>query len=295
MAADNSTIVTAQSDPSMQIWTVGWNEPVSQAKQISNGKVDGVGGLTWTPEGRILYVTQAGDKAELWIMNADGSDSKQLTSDGYPKYSPAVSPDGKFIFFISLRSGIPHIWRINSDGSNAKQITAGDSADIEPTCAPDGQWITFVSWRTGKPCLWRVGVDGGEAVQLTEKPSARARFSPDGASFACGYFDDGATSPWKIAIIPSTGGQPKLIDAPEHRRLVAAWSWAPDGRSIIYSMSRSGVANLWSYPLDGGKPTQLTDFTTESIPELALSRDGKRIAISRGHSTLDVVLIKDSK
>jgi serine/threonine protein kinase/dipeptidyl aminopeptidase/acylaminoacyl peptidase len=294
LAADNSTIVTAQTDPSMQIWTIGLNEPVSRAKQITNGKVDGVDGLTWTPDGRIVYVTKAGDKSELWIMNADGSDNKQLTSDGYFKNAPAVSPDGRFIFFASMRSGIPHIWRINRDGSNPKQITSGDFADFEATCAPDGQWITFVSFRTGRPFLWKVGVDGGEAVQLTDKPSERALFSPDGTSLACGYFVEGATSPWKIAIMPIAGGQPsKLIDVP--RRGLGGWSWAPDGRAIIYSATQNDVTNLWSQPLDGGKPSQITDFTTERIPELSIAPDGKLIALSRGHSTLDVVLIKDSK
>lgn len=294
LAADSNTIVTAQSDPSMQIWTMGLNEPVSQAKQITNGKVDGVGGLTWTPDGKVLYLTQAGDKSELWIMNADGSDNKQLTSDGYSKNGPAVSPDGRFIFFTSMRSGIPHIWRINRDGSNPKQITSGDFADFEPTCAPDGQWITFVSSRTGTACLWKAGVDGGEAVQLTNKSSGRALFSPDGTSLACFYFVEGATTPWKIAIMPIAGGQPsKLIDVP--RRGLGGWSWAPDGRAIIYSSTQNDVSNLWSQPLGGGKPSQITDFTTERIWEFTLAGDGKRVALSRGHTTLDVVLIKDSK
>jgi serine/threonine protein kinase/Tol biopolymer transport system component len=294
LAADNNTIVTAQSDPSMQIWTIGFNESISQAKQITNGKVDGAGGLTWTPDGKIIYLTQAADKSELWIMNADGSDNKQLTSDGYPKITPAVSPDGKFIFFTSMRSGIPHIWRINSDGSNPKQITSGDFADFNATCAPDGQWIAFVSIRKGSSHLWKVGVDGGEAVQLTDKPSGRALFSPDGTSVACDYLVE-PSSPWKLAIIPIAGGAPSRIIDPPQRRGVGAWAWSPDGRAIIYSVSRSGVSNLWSRPLDGGQPSQITDFTTETIRELAISPDGKRVALSRGHSTLDVVLIKDAK
>ena len=295
LAADNNTIVTAQSDPSMQIWIIGLNEPVSQAKQITNGKVDGAGGLTWTPDGKIVYITQAGDKSELWIINADGSDNRQLTSDGYPKIKPAVSPDGRFIFFTSMRSGISHIWRINRDGSNPKQITSGDFADESPTCAPDGKWITFLSWRSGTLCLWKVGVDGGEPVQLTDKPSSRAFFSPDGTSLACSYFVEETTPPWKIAIIPIAGGEPsRLIDASQRRGL-GVGAWAPDGRAIIYSASQKGVSNLWTLPLNGGKPSQITDFTTESIPEFAIAPDGKRLALSRGHSTLDVVLIKDAR
>jgi serine/threonine protein kinase/Tol biopolymer transport system component len=297
LAADNSTLVTAQSDPSNQIWIMGFNEPATQAKKVTNGKIDGIGGLTWTADGRVVYVTEAGDKSELWIMNADGSDNKQLTSDGYPKNSPTASPDGKYIFFSSLRAGIPHIWRINSDGTNAKQITAGDFADIDATCAPDSQWLTFISYRTGRPFLWKVGVDGGEAVQLTDRPTKRAFFSPDGTSLACGYLVEADASAWKIAVIPIAGGPPvKLIDAPSRRGFEGnEWMWAPDGRGIIYVATRSGVANLWRQPLDGSKPAQLTNFPAELIAGLSLATDGKRIALSRGHSTLDVVLIKDAR
>jgi serine/threonine protein kinase len=295
LAGDSSTIVAVQSDPSIQIWTFGFNESAGQAKQITNGKVDGAGGMAWTPDGRIVYLTQAADKSELWIMNADGSDNKQLTSDGYPKQGATISPDGKFIFFASLRSGVPHIWRINSDGSNPKQITYGP--DFAPTCAPNGQWITFISMRTGMPLLWKVGVDGGEAVQFTNKQSSRAFFSPDGTSLACGYFVENTSSPWKIAIIPMAGGEPsRLIDAPQGRSLgLDNWAWSPDGRAIIYTGFQKGVSNLWSQPLDGGKPSQITNFTTESIRGLTIAPDGKRMALSRGHSTLDVVLIKDAK
>jgi len=147
------------------------------------------------------------------------------------------------------------------------------------------------------PLLWKVGVDGGEAVQFTTKQSSRALFSPDGKSLACGYFVENTTSPWKIAIIPVAGGEPsRLIDPPQGRNLGADnWAWSADGRAIIYITFQNGVSNLWSQPLDGGKPSQITNFTTESIRGLAIAPDGKHIALSRGHSTLDVVLIKDSE
>lgn len=297
LTADNGTIVTAQSDPSIQIWTLELNEPAANLKQISNGKVDGVTGLTWTPDGKIIYATAAGDKTELWEMDADGSGNQQLTSDGQNKISPTVSPDGRFVFFSSMRSGIPQIWRLNRDGSNPKQITSGEAADLDVTCAPDGQSLVFISWRSGASCLWKVGVDGGEPVQLTSKPSTAAFFSPDGKFLAYRYFQSGATSPWKIAIISSSGGEPtQLIDLPEGGiNQQGALAWAPDGRSIIYSLTRNGVSNLWRQKLDGGRPSQITNFTSETISSLSLSNDGKRLAFSRGHRTLDIVLIKNAR
>jgi Tol biopolymer transport system component len=140
-------------------------------------------------------------------------------------------------------------------------------------------------------------VDGGEPVQLTYKVSEIPQFSPDGKSLGCRYFTDDPNTPWKIAIIPIAGGEPtKFIEIPRVRSLGGiGWAWAPDSRAIIRPANQNGVTNLWRLPLDGGKPSQITNFTTDTIPRFSFASDGKRIAVSRGHSTLDVVLIKDAK
>ena len=100
-------------------------------------------------------------------------------------------------------------------------------------------------------------------------------------------------------MIPIEGGPPaKIFDV----RLTAfsKWRsfgsldtirWSPDGRSLTYINSQDGVSNIWSQPLDGGKPVQLTNFKTGRIFNFAWSRDGKWLALARGSVTSDVVLI----
>jgi eukaryotic-like serine/threonine-protein kinase len=296
LTADNSTIVTVLDDPSAQVWTTAVNEPSSPPNQISHGQIDGAPGLDWMPDGQIVYLAEGGDSFEIRIMNADGSGSRQLTADPFIKTYPAVSPDGNHVFFTSHQSGTPDIWRINPDGSNLKQITSGDSADYAPTCSPDGKWLTFVSTRSGNACLWKVSVDGGDPVQLTDRPVTRASFSPDGKLIACGYLVEGAKPLWKVAIIPLGGGQPvKFLDVPQSAHLWAGLWWTPDARSLFYADAHDGISNVWNQPVDGGKAVQVTSFNDKSILHFALSRDGKRIALTRGHPTADVILIKDFK
>jgi Tol biopolymer transport system component len=68
-------------------------------------------------------------------------------------------------------------------------------------------------------------------------------------------------------------------------------AWTPEGRSLIYADIVKGRQNLFRWPLDAVSPTQLTALTAEDIINFALSRDGTRLAFSRGTFTSDVVLI----
>ena len=99
----------------------------------------------------------------------------------------------------------------------------------------------------------------------------------------------------KPSIIPATGGQPvKTFDRdPELGSLLG---WAADSRTLLYMKISSGVSNIWQRSTDGGEAKQLTNFNSDQFPQLggvAMSGDGKKLAVARGSSTSDVVLIKD--
>lgn len=168
------------------------------------------------------------------------------------------------------------------DGNNPKQLTTQFS--VEPSISPDGQEVIYtVGVDTAR--IWKVGIDGGQPLQLTDQESRNPVFSPDGKQFACRWWETPDSQP-KIAIIPASGGKPvKIFDFDTDR-----FRWMPDGRSFVYPLSKDGVSNLWSQPIDGGKPKQITNFTN-SIHSFDISPDGKQIAIARGTSTSDVVLI----
>jgi Tol biopolymer transport system component len=133
-------------------------------------------------------------------------------------------------------------------------------------------------------------MDGGQPVRLTDKECSSPIFSPDGKQFICSYKDD-PKSPYKLAVYSSDGGSPiKLLDPPEGSAF-STLRWMPDGRTITYVVTKGGVGNIWSKPLEGGTPKQITNFTSDSIGSFDFSRDGKQIAVARGTTTSDVVLI----
>jgi len=158
--------------------------------------------------------------------------------------------------------------------------------------SPDGRWVYYLSWRTGLQLLWKMPIEGGEAIQVTDKPTGRVYFSPDGKFLAGAQLAPG-TSAWQIAIIPVDGSSAvRFIAQPSHVNLASSLSWSPDSRAVFAKSDQGGVGNVWSFPIDGSAPKQITTFTSNTIANFAVSRDGK-LAVSRGYSNLDVVLIKD--
>jgi Tol biopolymer transport system component len=91
------------------------------------------------------------------------------------------------------------------------------------------------------------------------------------------------------------GGDPvKVLDLPwQSFTSEDGLRWTPDGHALTYIDTINGVSNIWSLPIDGSTPKQLTDFKTDQIFWFDFSSDGKQLALSRGTQTSDVVLIRD--
>jgi Tol biopolymer transport system component len=293
LTADSATLLTTQSETISNIW-VAQGTDVSRAKQITTGRngLYGAGGMAWMPDGRLIYASPVNGNQDIWIMNADGSNQKQLTTDPQSDYAPAVSPDGRYVIFISNRAGMPSIWRMDIDGGNQTPLTSGQE-DYAPQLSPDGQWIVFQSWRSGKEALWSMPFGGGEPKQLTEKFTYGATISPDSKLIACGVQPEEPGALQRIALLPIEGGEfTKMLDIPATAS-VSPMRWSNDGKAILYRDTRLGVTNIWSLPVDGGAAKQLTDYKEDQIFWFDWSRDGHQLAIARGTNNSDVVLINN--
>ncbi len=295
VSAETGALVTLQTDAVSNVWILPGSD-AGRAQQITLGSGKNVVGC-WTPDGKIVYLSDASGNFDIWIMDADGKNQKQLTSDPAIDTLPAVSPDGRYIVFCSNRgsnAGSFNLWRMNIDGSNAKQLTTG-GIDFWPVFTGDGQWVIYNHLSGAeRSVLWKVPVEGGEPAKLTEYFSMQARISPDGKSIACLHIPDQANPKMKLAIIPADGGQPtKMFDISPAIGESVNFRWTADGKAITYLDSRSGIPNLWVQPISGGEPKQLTAFKSDQMFSFDWSRDGKHLACSRGVETTDAILIRD--
>jgi Tol biopolymer transport system component/DNA-binding winged helix-turn-helix (wHTH) protein len=266
-----------------------------RATQIQSGFGDNDSerfGLDWTPDGRLVYGSQASGNVDVWITTADGKEQRQLTRDPQNDVMPAVSPDGRHIVFTSDRTGGRNIWRMEIDGGGLKHLTHGQF-DNFPSLSPDGRWVVYSSYSGDGPTLWKVSIDGGAPAQLSPAFTISPAVSPDGKWVSC-FCKDGKDGRYKAALIPFEGGEPIFIEGmeqPDFRIL----RWSPDSRALTYIATRQGASNIWSKPIDGGPARQLTDFTSDRIFRFAWSRDGKFLACERGMVINDAVLIRDGR
>jgi serine/threonine protein kinase len=287
--SDSSALVTMQAEQLSNIWVLPEGD-TKRAVKISSGKTEGDDGVAWTPDGHIVYTSSTTGDQDIWVMKGDGSDQKQLTRGARRSSGSAVSPDGRYIVFASTRTGERRIWRMDIDGSNPKQLTNGTN-DQYPTFTPDGQWVLYVNADAGST-LWKVPIDGGEPVQVTDYYAYKPSVSPDGKWIAALFIETKAKR-YYASIIPFEGGKPGVqFDFPLSRM---RFVWTPDSRALIYIVTRGGVSNLWRQPIDGGKPTQITDFNSDQIFWFDYTPDHRQLALARGTQTSDVVLINDLK
>jgi Tol biopolymer transport system component len=296
VSADAKTLLALQQQTlaALQVAAPG-KESEARTLSVGNQASDGVDGVAWTPDGKIVYYSIHNGRGDLWEMGADGSNPQRLThTDGYSAFkSPAVSPRGGFIASLLFQNGEEKIGRIDMDGGNLKQLAQGGLAGSEgsvyyPDISPDGQWVIFT--RGDIPSrVMKVPSGGGPESQLSELDLAMPSVSPDGKWIACW---EGEHETRSLDIVPFAGGQPaKRFPAPASFRY---WPlrWSPDGRVITFLNNVNGVDNIWEQALAGGPPKPVTHFTSDRIFWFDWSRDG-RLALSRGTDTTDTVLIKN--
>lgn len=132
-------------------------------------------------------------------------------------------------------------------------------------------------------------IAGGPAQRLTDEISGAPAISPDGKSIAFSYRAT-ALGPITLAVRSLDDLRPPVLldiqDAPAR----SLYRWTSDGRSVAYVPTRD-AANVWQQPLDGRPPQRVTAFLSESVANFAFSSDGRQLAVSRGTTRTDVVLV----
>ena len=260
----------------------------------------------WSPDGtkivftRYMDKTQQQNRAELFIINADGTNPQQLTHNSFLDNTPSWSPDGSQIAFSSGRSGVWEVYVIELATRAVRQLT--DDLSSTPSWSPDGSQIVFerfikIANGINPKTIYVMDADGQHQRRILPDPPLDGpptyryfpRFSADGERilfYESQWFKDGDVLRF---IVQRIGGRKKEItdinDRLDNNLLIAGASWMDNDRAIVFSAKRlnnpTRTYDLYRYTFGTRGLRRLTrDASDEKWPDwiegaLSVSPQGK--------------------
>jgi Tol biopolymer transport system component len=224
---------------------------------------------------------------EIWTANPDGSDLRRLTDNLAADTDPTWSPDGRYLAFVSDRTGVPQVFVMRADGSGQRQVTRSPSGATQPAWSPYGLFLVYA--QAGD--LWTSTASGFFARRLTRTPDvteSAPAWSPRGLRIA--YTAEPATagpedrlhSIWTIRI---DGRQARDLSAvtPAPGLEDANPDWSPDGTQIVFDTRRGegpfvNGTGIWVMRADGTAPHVLREGEQNvGLGTPVFSPDGRQV------------------
>jgi Tol biopolymer transport system component len=299
LSKDGRSFVSVRNELRARVYVVPDGD-VKHAQPLTTGAGtdDGVPGIAWTPDGRLVYASSAGGDMDIWIMNADGSGRVQLTTTKGNDVAPRVTPDGTTVVYVSEGEGTAGLWRMDIDGGRPRRLVEGAVA-YRPVLSANG---TTVYYSDRKRQNYRVSIEGGTPEKLSDlltappdgaAPALPKGFhepapSPDGKWIAGHYIDDSQRGERTALLALGRAEAPRLL-----KDVRVPVQWTSDSRGLLYVDTRQGVSNIWRRALDAQAGSQVTAFTNDRIFSYALAPDQRQWVIVRGEVSADVVLVAE--
>jgi serine/threonine protein kinase/sugar lactone lactonase YvrE len=247
--------------------------------------------IGWMHDGRIFY-----DKGNAlhWINPDTGAQGIFATEPDAIVGDPWECSDHQhFVFILTIPGSSTNVWRADVSGGGLKQLATGKLDDF-PVCSSQGNWAYYLDAGEGK--LMKVPLDGGASQKVSDlRVDGWFAISPDGTIAAFAVIDHAAGHIERIALVDTNTGQTRKLIPFERPRATNMIQFSRDGKSLIYVVRDKGVDNLCQQPLDGGAGKMLTSFQAEHIWDYHWSPDGSRLALVRGHTDSDVVLMRNQQ
>ncbi len=237
--------------------------------------------ISLSADGTRLAYSVYTSHANIWAISipADGPISAdratQITTGNQTVEGLTVSPDGRWLYFDSDRSGNSDIYRMPLGGGEPQQLTTDPADDFAPDVSPDGRWVAFHSLRFGTRDIFVMPAEGGEAQRVTDDPGEE-RFpywSPDGRSLS--YSLNGTRTRDGLYVISKDQsgrwGPPRQVWNHPTRG-----TWSRDGRTLLSAWTDG----IWLIPAVGGAPRhvyQPPETINGPEPPVWWSPDGRAI------------------
>ena len=276
---DGHSLVTLQDTHLSDLWIAKGDG--SDAKQITNGQNLGFE-LLWVGDS----LGAANLRSQWFRASADGKQIGPLFNDHELRFQLSACRDGQRIVYTTAHDARVELWSSDVDGTNAQKISA-KPLFASGFCSPDSKSVIYAV----EDAIWRSPIAGG-AAEKTDIPLAEFGFSRDGKLMF--YTSQSIAGSLHAKFVVTPANDPKTVlhtlDIPYGMHIPR---FTPDGKGIAFVLNRNRATNIWELPLSGGELAPVTKFTNGDMFAFSWSRDGKRLAFSRGQLKTDVVLMSN--
>ncbi|HWH82735.1 MAG TPA: Tol-Pal system beta propeller repeat protein TolB [Burkholderiaceae bacterium] len=217
---------------------------------------------------RIAYVTKGGGRYTLRVADADGEGGQVALNSPEPIISPAWSPDGKSLAYVSFEKQKAVVVVQDTSSGARREIANFRGSNSAPAWSPDGQSLALTLSRDGGSQLYLMDRSGGNVRRLTTSSGidTEPAFAPDGKSI---YFVSDRGGGPQIYRTPTSGGNAERVTFGGSYNISPAIS--PDGRTLAYISRQGGAFKLYTLDLSspGAQPVGLTDSNDDESPSFA--------------------------
>ncbi len=215
---------------------------------------------------RIAYVSKQGDRHQLWVADADGENAQAALASPEPIISPAWSPNGAQLAYVSFESRKPVIYTHEVTTGRRRLLASFRGSNSAPAWSPDGRQVLATLTLGGSSQIYALDANGGQPQRLTQTAGidTEPAFSPDGK---------------QVYFVSDRGGSPQIYRMSANGRDVSRVTFdgnynispaiSPDGRWMAHVARVSGAFKLRVMELATGALQTLTDTTADESPSFA--------------------------
>lgn len=263
--------------------------PLSIDQLLAAAPLAGIEPPVWAPDGdAVVIASPLGGATELWAVPIDGRPPERLTtgmgSVGHLASAlPRVSPDARFLSYLSGDIGDTEVWLQPLDGGPATQLTRLGANITSLAWAPDARSMVVAANRYGTYDIFHVAVPDGTTTRLTsdEAYEVQPTITPGGRHLVHVRLDATWTAR-DVVITPIGGGAERVLVHDDRWFDYQYGRWfgtpvlSPGGGTVVFRSYRSDWLNLWAVPVEGGQPRQLAPDTADQ-DQACFSPDGRHV------------------
>ena len=234
---------------------------------------------------RIAYVAKTGNRYTLHVTDADGEGGQIALASADPIISPAWSPDGKALAYVSFEGQKAAVWVQDVASGQRRLIANFRGSNSAPAFSPDGRELALTLSRDAVAQLYRIPREGGTPRRLTTSNAIDTEpvFTPDGRQI---YFVSDRGGGPQIYRMPAGGGAAERVTFSGNYNISPAIS--PDGKWLAYITRQGNAFRLMVQDLAGGTPAAITDTADDESPSFAAN--GKLIVYATRSQGRDVLM-----